>query len=286
MNHFHARVMQAGSSFASKLLFRLRTALLLLMLYALPTHTLAQIVKTTDCTKQFRSDILEGYQLALLEAALHNAACVIYKDQIREHHTYEIPYRDGKEYKVIFFYNDANPQVFATVTLDSFATLSSAKVVRELRNFTPVENQLYGIMDQAITHFNDDGNFKRTHNAEWVLLPYVEKKSQRVYVAWRSNDPDVIIFGNDGCMHFKDGKYHRTEYLHKETTMYRMSKQPDPKEGHHDHLGDSKGGFTVTDFLSMFLFYDVAHWREFNLEEDQEIYNFEPTTQKLLKWKK
>ena len=273
-----------GNSIAVMLACKLRYALLFVLF--LPLKTLGQ----ENLTDSLQPMLLEASQLYALQFADIHASYDFFKDHQEIKGWRGFPYKDGNNYKVVFYLPGKFPRVFGTVTYDEYCNANTIDIDRTARHFTRKEKRIYHMVIKTEERVLGDTSFKSIDSSYAVLTPLVMKNLRKVYLTYRSVNQDEMIFGNDCAVEFNTkneittiNRLHATHYHHQ---IIKTTNTDEPIFGIHFHENETKHGFSTTDIALILLCEPMCHWSEFVLDDDQDIFFFNLKEFAITKWTK
>lgn len=176
-------------------------------------------------------------------------------------------YADKELTKCIFFGKGDVPKVIGTISFDSTYNVQSAILNLDVREFLPVEKDIYEIRKVALATINADTFFKQYQKTLFNLIPLVDGGERKVYILTGPKENGVVIFGNDYLLTFdKRNKLLTKRQLHKNIipiTYGEPGKETIETEGAiHSHLPETGEFITATDVCTLMLYGKFAKWKQ------------------------
>ena len=183
-----------------------------------------------------------------------------------------ISYDTGKGMNNIFFSNDPEPVVLATMSFPYNVKPENCKIDSTERKFSDMESQLYRIRKIALTSLlaNKDSIFRFYRNTGINPIPIIINGQNRVYILTSPHENGQVLFGNDYLLTFdKNDQITATKRFHKSliTISYRKSPSDTSHSAQvaavHNHLKDGDQFITATDICTLMLYEKFTTWQEY-----------------------
>ncbi len=211
--------------------------------------------------------VAEGKRLYYLEmASWHGTDLFLerFKNRAKSVKGY-FSYGDGHTTNCLFFSNEDNPKVLATLSFDSTYAASTAHIDSNLRDFTKYENDIYLIRKKTLEVINNDTLFKSYRNTTLNLIPLINGDEKKVYVLTGPQLNDVVIFGNDYCLLFdSNNQLISKKQLHKNiiSINYQSQENEEIIGAMHTHLPETGEYITSTDICTLMLYEKFTKWKQ------------------------
>lgn len=176
-------------------------------------------------------------------------------------------YTEGPAAACVFFSKGDRPKIIGTIIFDSTYNTRTASFDMKVRDFTPLESDLYTLRKNALELMRADTLFKVYKNTSLNLIPLISKVERKVYVLTGPQKEGVVIFGNDYLLTFDQSnqliskkQLHRNiipiEYGAADTSSEQV-------EGTiHSHLPETGDFITATDICTLMLYEKYAKWKQ------------------------
>jgi hypothetical protein len=208
-----------------------------------------------------------------------------YKDKADDVGGY-FSYLENNIAKCIFFSNDDNPKVIATITFDSTYNVNIAQIDGNEREFTTYENDLYTIRKKTLKEVNSDTLIKMYKNTNINLVPLINNNEKKVYILTVPENNGIVIFGNDYLFTFdKNNNLVSKKQIHKNIIVNEYSKGQESeielKEALHTHLASTGKFITSTNICTLMLYENFAKWEKYYVISDEYVSIWNCKTNKL-----
>ena len=173
-------------------------------------------------------------------------------------------YREGVFSKCIFYSNADRPRVIGTVRFDTTYNPQTAGIDLTERDFTPKENELYMLRENALDEIDADTFFKSYPNTDLDLVPLINGNQRKVYVLTASQQDSMVLLGNDYLLSFDmNNKLLAKKRLHQDLiTIYFNEKDGmQAEETMHEHLPETGDLITATDICTLMLYERFTKWK-------------------------
>ncbi|MEY2924961.1 MAG: hypothetical protein RLZZ337_1509 [Bacteroidota bacterium] len=175
-------------------------------------------------------------------------------------------YLDKEVPTCVFFSYGEIPDVLGTITFDSTYNLDKANADLTLRNFTPLENDLFKLRKAALDEVTNDTFFKTYSNTNLNLIPLITSKEKKVYILTGPTQSGVVLLGNDYLLEFDDDYTLKSKKaLHKNLIPIEYRKKDDASENAgitvHNHSEETGDFITATDVCTLMLYAKFAGWQ-------------------------
>lgn len=174
-------------------------------------------------------------------------------------------YLDNNVPTCIFFSHGEIPDVIGTITFDSTYLIEKANADLTVRNFTPLENELYQLREAALEQVVNDTFFKNYRNANLNLIPLISEKEKKVYILTGPTQSGVVLLGNDYLLNFSnDFELIRKKELHRNLIPIEYRSADDKSENAgitmHNHSPETGDFITPTDVCTLMLYGKFTGW--------------------------
>ena len=172
-------------------------------------------------------------------------------------------YSEENKHTCIFFSNNEDPDVLASITFtDNF--VPEAAVVKDTpRKFTPAEKDLYTIRQKALQESVSDTLFKRYNNTNLNFIPLIVKNKKKVYVLTGPTVTGVVVFGNDYLIEFdKKNNITKKRALHANIIPIDYTDNPEETVTIHSHVEETGDLITATDICTLMLYGPYTNWEQ------------------------
>ena len=171
-------------------------------------------------------------------------------------------YTENNSHKCVFFDNEENPGVLATITFDDSFVVEVADVNTEPRKLPEHEKDLYTIRNVALEEVSKDTLFKRYERTSLNFIPMIVKGKKKVYLLTGPSESGVVIFGNDYLITFdKKNKITSKKQLHKNIIPIEYGvKNNEHVTTMHSHTDSTGDLITATDICTLLLYGPYASW--------------------------
>jgi len=174
-------------------------------------------------------------------------------------------YLDNDVPTCIFFSYGEIPDVIGTITFDSTYLLEKANADLTVRNFTPLENELYQLREAALEEVINDTFFKNYRNANLNLIPLIAEKEKKVYILTGPTQSGVVLLGNDYLLQFNnDFELASKKELHRNLIPIEYRTADDKSENAgitmHNHSSETGDFITPTDVCTLMLYGKFTGW--------------------------
>jgi hypothetical protein len=180
---------------------------------------------------------------------------------------------EGTKTRFVVFNDAAQPQVVFSILYDTAYNNQTASIDAKARAFTEGEQQIYAIRQLALGIAAKDTLFKRYKNCSLDPVPIVSNGTKRVYFFTNTQQPGIILFGNDYLIEFdKDNQPTAVKKFHDQLTP--VSTKPSTTDtGDAEttfHLHDREELMTATDVCTLLLNKKVTNWNQ-HLARGKEV---------------
>jgi hypothetical protein len=174
-------------------------------------------------------------------------------------------YLDNEVPTCVFFSHDEIPEVIGTITFDSTYLLEKANSDLTVRNFTPLENELYQLREAALEEVVNDTFYKNYRNANLNLIPLITEKEKKVYILTGPTQSGVVLLGNDYLLQFNnDFELVSKKELHRNLIPIEYRTADDKSENAgitmHNHSPETGDFITPTDVCTLMLYGKFTGW--------------------------
>jgi hypothetical protein len=247
----------------------MRKTTLLILMIVLYLCTAAQDNTLVSAIKE------EGKLLYRLEVAAWNGTEIFLKDfshiasKLKGYFAYE-----DKEYtRVVFFSNDAVPNVIATFSFDSTFDPNTVKREDAVRAFTEYEKQIHQLRNNALEAINRDTTFKTYKNTNLNLIPIISNNERKVYVLTGPQVTGVVIFGNDYLLTYDEhNQLQHVKQLHRNILPLKYGDQESKAIASvHSHTPETGDYITSTDICTLMLYEKFAGWEQHMVVSDKFV---------------
>ncbi|BAV09718.1 hypothetical protein FLA_5771 [Filimonas lacunae] len=205
-----------------------------------------------------------------------------------------VTYSENGKILCVFFSNEENPSVVATIGFDNINTPGKPQVDTAYRNFTGYERDLYTLQKKTEEQIATNSMFKKCSNTRWNIVPLTDNKSKRVYVFTGSKVNGTVVFGNDYLLTFDDSNALTVaKPLHQNMIPlnYHQDKDMEPITTVHNHSGNATDCFTATDVCTVMLYEKCANWKKHMVISKSQVSTWdcekdELVTVSLKEWEK
>jgi hypothetical protein len=175
-------------------------------------------------------------------------------------------YEDSIGVTCVFFSNELNARVIASITFDPTFNVRTARRDTTLRAFTPKEQVLYEIRQKAQDIVNTDSLFEKFDQTSFNLIPIVEGNIRKVYILTAPGKEDIVLFGNDYLLTYdENNNITGKQKLHTNLIAVTFNTKPDPQNPEigsiHNHLPGNSEFITATDICTLMLYERFTHWK-------------------------
>jgi hypothetical protein len=216
--------------------------------------------------RQEQAVVDEGIRLYESEMASWNGTDLFvarYPDEMDRTGGY-FSYAQGDRIICLFYSDETDPDVIATISFDKSFNPKKAKVDKKDRAFTPHETTIYTIRKKALEELRTDTMFKRYEHTNFNLIPLVNGGEKKVYVLTGPTQTGVMLLGNDYLLTFDaDNSLTSKQKLHHSLIPFPYDDEEstaETKTPMHTHLPSTGEMLTPTDICTIMLYQDFAKW--------------------------
>jgi hypothetical protein len=185
-------------------------------------------------------------------------------------------YLSGDKSSCIFYSNDENPVVLATISFDSTYQLDHSEMVLEERPFSGIERAYFEMKKNALIHIESATIFKFYKETNLNLIPLIHNGEKKVYVLTASTRNDVVLFGNDYIINMNEqNEVVDSKALH--ANLIPIEYQAEGKQEEeiigtiHSHLPSTGSFITATDVCTLMLYAPYTNWQSHNVVSEQYL---------------
>lgn len=176
--------------------------------------------------------------------------------------------------RCVFFSRSEQPKIIGSITFGSKFIEEKASTIIKERDFTPHEQELYTIREEALKEISRNDIFVMYENTNFNIIPFIYEGKKKVYVLTGTTKTGVVFFGNDYLIIFnKQNKVKSAKKLHQNIIpiQYHLH-DSNEKEIIHTHLKKTGDYFTVTDICTTMLYEKITGW-ERHIVASKKYYN-------------
>lgn len=173
-------------------------------------------------------------------------------------------YLSGDKAVCVFFSNDENPKIIASIAFDSTYDINNAKADGEIREMSDIEYEILAIRKRAIVEFQSDTLFKSYKGMNPNFIPISDEYGKRVYILTGPQKQGVVVFGNDYLLAFdRANNIISKKRLHKNIIPIEYGKTGDKHilSTMHTHLPETGDLITATDICTLMLYATYTQWQ-------------------------
>lgn len=238
-----------------------------------------RLIAQDECDNQVKAGLLDAYLLSKLEVTKLNAT-IFYRgmDDTQNHVAGFFPIKEGGCYKCIYWRADPVPEIYATVSLTEPADIATAVLDTTVRQFNDEEAAAFRICDAAFIDFGRNMDLSQFPKPTYTsFIPLISKQGKRVYVDYRADRTDRMLFGNDVVYTFDDGdRIISRVKAHKKGTEIvfadRAAGLAKYGKWFHSHEYDALDGLSVADLATVFLYSTYYMGHRFLIKDRRFIY--------------
>ena len=192
-------------------------------------------------------------------------------------------YSEEKVHKCVFFDNDENPNVLATIAFDDNFIPEAASVDTISRKLTILEKDLFIIRQKAFEEIKTDTLFKFYKNTNPNLIPLITGKEKKVYILTGPTVNGVVVFGNDYLLEFdKKNNLSSKKALHKNIIPIEYNEETEGATTIHNHQESTGDLITATDVCTLMLYGTYTNWKSHIVMSKNNVCIWDCSTSQLV----
>jgi hypothetical protein len=233
-------------------------------------------------TEEYKDEVMDAYLFSMLELTKLNAT--IFYPGLKDNQNHLVgffPMKDGKNYKCLYWRADPAPEIYATVSLNDMAELSSAKLDTTVRQFTKEEAGLFRISDAAFLDYVLTVDTSTVPKKSYLnVIPLVTKLGKRVYINHMADGSDRLLFGYEVIYNFdKEDSIVSRVKPHKVGSEIRLTGTADisPKYGKWFHSDEHENihDLQIADLATVLLYHRHLRGQQFVFKDRRFVYVME-----------